>query len=530
MSAPAPPDDSLPPQLELGEDDSAIALRKAWDRTLRALQNKFNKQTFDNWLRPLKPLSFDGEIVVLGAPSAFARVFAEKKYTETLRALLEQHLGLPAVQVRFVTATPDVQPLLGEKPLPLQQAAAPLLPITRDAPLPLADSDVRPSPSRNAFSLELAAAPLVERYTFDEFVVGKSNQMAHAGAMNVAHAPGGKFNPLFLYGNPGLGKTHLMHAIGHEIRATLPQARVAYVSGETFTNHYVAGIRDKRMEDFRRAYRSVDIWLVDDIQTIAAREGTKEEFFHTFNTLHQMNRQIVITSDRSPRELRTMDERLRSRFEGGFVIDIAAPELEMRMAILQKKAILENLRVPDEVIAFMAGLIQSNIRALEGALIKLVAYASLAKSPVTKQLASDVLSAYYVDRPARTAPMASANPADYPNAAQTAGSVGAAGPTIDQIVDAVAAQMGVERETILAGGMRRSGGKVRSDAAFARQVAMYLAKEIGGVPMTQLAVAFNCKNHTSIAHAHARLRVDIADDPGVLMLVSNIRKVIEYSL
>lgn len=532
MSAPAPPDDSLPPQLELGEDDSAIILRKAWDRTLRALAQKFSKSSFESWLKPLKPLSLDGSVVVLGAPSDFARVFCETKYAQTLRALLEQHLDLPAVSVRFVIATPDVQPLLGEKPLPLQQAAAPQLPVVRDAPLTLSfpDADARAPVSRNSFSVELAAAPLVERYTFDEFVVGKSNRMAHAGAVNVAHAPGGKLNPLFLYGNPGLGKTHLMHAIGHEIRMTLPQARVAYVSGETFTNHYVAGIRDKRMEDFRRAYRSVDIWLVDDIQTIAAREGTKEEFFHTFNTLHQMNRQIVITSDRSPRELRTMDERLRSRFDGGLVVDIAAPEFEMRMAILQKKAILENLRVPDEVIAFMAGLIQSNIRALEGALIKLMAYASLAKSPVTKQLASDVLSSYYVDRPARTAPMASANPADYPDAAQTAGSVGAAGPTVDQIVDAVAAQMGVEREIILAGGMRRSGGKVRSDAAFARQVAMYLAKEIGGVPMTQLAVAFNCKTHTSIAHAHARLRADIASDPGVLTLVSNIRKVIEYSL
>ena len=176
------------------------------------------------------------------------------------------------------------------------------------------------------------------------------------------------YNPLFLYGSPGLGKTHLMHAIGHQIRLAMPQARVAYVSGETFTNHYVAAIRDKRTEDFRRAYRNVDVWLVDDIQTLASKEQTKEEFFHTFNALHQMNKQIVLTSDRSPRELRAMDERLWSRFECGLVADIAPPELEMRQAILQKKAILESMLISDEVIAFMANLIQSNIRALEGAL------------------------------------------------------------------------------------------------------------------------------------------------------------------
>ena len=190
----------------------------------------------------------------------------------------------------------------------------------------------------------------------------------------------------------------MMHAIGHEVRLRMPQARIAYVSGETFTNHFVMALRDKKTEDFRRAYRNVDVWLVDDIQSIAMgqKEQTKEEFFHTFNTLHQMNRQIVIASDRSPRELRAMDERLRSRFMGGLVADIAPPELEMRMAILQKKAILEKMLIPDEVIAFMANLIQSNIRALEGALIKLMAYASLTKTPVTKQLASDVLGSYFL--------------------------------------------------------------------------------------------------------------------------------------
>ncbi len=302
-STPPPSDDPNDPyakgisdpkeqQLELGEDDSAIALRKAWERTLRALANKYNKPTFENFLKPLKPLSFDGEIVVLGAPSAFARVWAESKYNQVLRDLLQQNLGLESMQIRFVISSPDVQPLLGEKPLPLQQAASPLaeptpsasstLPATLDS-LAFSGGTGQRGPANNPFMLEMEAVPLNEKYTFDQFVIGKSNQLAHAGALAVANAPGAAYNPLFLYGSPGLGKTHLMHAIGHHVRRVLPQARVAYVSGETFTNHFVAALRERRTEDFRRAYRHVDVWLVDDIQTIASgqKEQTKEEFFHT---------------------------------------------------------------------------------------------------------------------------------------------------------------------------------------------------------------------------------------------------------
>ena len=524
------PDDARPQeqQLELGEDDSAIALRKAWERTLRGLAGQSNKPTFENWLRPLKPLSWDGHIVVLGAPSSFARNWVEKKYAQALREGLEQHLGQPGLQVRFVVATPDVQPLLGEKPLPLQQAAAPgpaSLPVPASAPhSPAADA-------RNSFALELAAAPLTERYTFEQFVIGKSNRLAHAGSLAVSQALGVTYNPLFLYGNPGTGKTHLMHAIGHEVRMRLPEARIAYVSGETFTNHFVTALRDKKTEDFRRAYRNVDVWLVDDIQSIAMgqKEQTKEEFFHTFNTLHQMNRQIVIASDRSPRELRAMDERLRSRFMGGLVADIAPPELEMRMAILQKKAILENLRIPDEVIAFMANLIQSNIRALEGALIKLMAYASLTKTPVTKQLASDVLSNYFLDPVPASREIVSAHPEDHeaPVGALPApashGRVDA-----EQVADAVAAQMGVTPAQILAGGARSGrGDRLHGDAGYARQVAMYLAKEVTGIPLTTLAAAFGCKNHTAVAQAHKRLREELTTDQELAVLVEQIRKRID---
>ena len=337
--------------------------------------------------------------------------------------------------------------------------------------------------------------------------------------------------------------THAMHAIGHRIRETMPQARVVYVSGETFTNHYVAAIRDKRTEDFRRAYRNVDVWLVDDIQTLASKEQTKEEFFHTFNALHQMNKQIVLTSDRSPRELRAMDERLWSRFECGLVADIAPPEFEMRQAILQKKAILESMLISDDVIAFMANLIQSNIRALEGALIKLMAYASLTRSPVTKQLASDVLSGYFVDRPPpREGPIreshrpepASAHPEAYAQIG-LAGAfpalpapVGAAGHAVDAIIQAVANQTGVEMAQILAGGGRSNrASRLHGDAGFARQVAMYLTKEMGGAPLSVLAATFGLKSHTAIVHAHARLAKEIEDDPQILSLIGKIKLEIE---
>jgi len=529
-------------QLELGEDDNAIALRKAWERTLRALPATMVKQTIDNWLRPLRPLSYDDGVVVLGAPSSFAKTYIETKYAPLLREFLAQYLDAPHVQVRFVISTPDVQPLLGEKPLPLRQAArhdvpvpgAPALPAAGET-LPRASRDMSPAVdsnlSRNPFAMELAAAPLIDRYTFEHFVEGKSNRIAYNVALNVADAPGTLYNPLFLYGNPGLGKTHLMHAIGNRMRESMPGARIAYVSGETFTNHYVAAIRDKRTEDFRRAYRSVDIWLIDDIQTIASKEQTKEEFFHTFNTLYQMNRQIVITSDRSPRELRTMDDRLKSRFEAGLVTDIAPPELEMREAILQKKALQENLPIPPEVIAYMANLIQSNIRALEGALVKLMAYASLARSPITKQLASDVLSGYFVERIVRPDTPGSAHPQDYAQNNAPPALMSAAGPNVNQIIDTVAAQTGVSREMILAGGGRsnRAGG-LRGDPAFARQAAMYLAKDMTNVPVTILAATFGCKNRTAVTHAATRLQGMLQTDPEVLNLISNIRKVIQYNM
>lgn len=515
-------------QLELGEDEYLTALRKGWDRSLRTLAGKLNKRNIDNFLTPLKPLSFDGRIVVLGAPSTFAREWAERKYSNELRETLEAHLNCAGLQVRFVVSKPELQPLLGQQPLALQQAASPVADFSgvrdgiRPGALPNRDDSQPATPVvariRNAFTEELASVPLNEKHTFDSFVVGKSNRLAHAGAIAVSEATASSYNPLFIYGSPGLGKTHLIQAIGHHIRKSLPQANVVYVSGETFANHFIAALRERRTEDFRRAYRNVDVWLVDDVQTIASKEQTKEEFFHTFNTLHQLNKQIVIASDRSPRELRTMDERLRSRFECGLIADISPPELEMRTAILQRKAMAENMEIPDDVLSFMANLIQSNIRALEGALIKLMAYASLSNSPVTKQLASDVLSSYFVERV--PAPH-SIGAIGVDASAQR--EVSLAGADVDSIVDAIAEHMGLERAMIFEPGNRRK------DVAFARHVAMFLCKDMTRVPMATLATTFGCKNHSAIFHAHKRLGKQLETDPQALGVVLKIREKLEYT-
>jgi chromosomal replication initiator protein len=522
-------------QLELGEDEALTELRGAWEKILRTLSYKYNKATFENFLSPLQLLSFDGEIIVLGAPSSFAREWAEKKYSRVLVEQFQQQLGLAAVQVRFVIASQEMKPVLGDKPLPLQIAASPaqaeLTPA--DTGKGAAGSDGEPRSrgltSRNAFTRELVSVTFNPRYTFEDFLLGRSNQLAHAGAKAVAEAPGQVYNPLFLYGGSGLGKTHLMQAIGHEVRSCFPQMRIAYVSGETFTNHFVAAVRDKKTEDFRRAYRSMDLWLVDDIQTIATREQTKEEFFHTFDALHQSGKQIVIASDRSPRELHGMNDRLRSRFESGLIADIEPPDQEIRRKILGRKAQSNNIHIPDEVIAYMADLIQSNIRALEGALIKLMAYASVSKSSVTKELAHDVLSSYFKERPisriAADTPLLTGEPSR-PASSAVIPIRGKSSPvrsgretlSVEQVIDAVADYLGVDGQEIRAGGGRQK------DVAFARQAAMYLCRELTGAATTTLATAFNCKNHSAISHAHAKVRATVQSDIEAMKAVSDIRQ------
>lgn len=337
--------------------------------------------------------------------------------------------------------------------------------------------------------------PLNERYRFDSFLLGRSNRLAHAGAVSVAERPGEVYNPLFLYGGPGLGKTHLMHGIAHEIRRRNPALRIAYVSGEYFAQQYITSIHTHVTEDFRRQYREVDVWLVDDIQFIANKNQTKEEFFHTFNALYQTGKQIVIASDRSPRELNTMDERLRSRFQSGLIADISAPELETRIAILRQCREREGFIVENDVLDYIASAIQSNIRALEGALTKLIAYSSIHNTSATAELAQSVLSEYFIEKPIRSRKI-----------------------SIDDIIDAVAPLFAVAPAAI-------HGPNRNKDVSLARQVAMYLSRElIPELNTTDVGKAFGNRDHATIVYASQRVRGLMDLDAELRTLVGQIQK------
>ncbi len=336
---------------------------------------------------------------------------------------------------------------------------------------------------------------LNDRYKFETFLVGRSNRLAHAGATAVSERPGEVYNPLFIYGGPGLGKTHLMHGIAHSIRKQRPDARIAYVSGEYFAQKYITAIFEHTTEEFRRQYREIDVWLVDDIQFVAGKERTKEEFFHTFNTLYQGGKQIVIASDRSPRELNTMDERLRSRFQSGLIADISAPDLETRIAILHQYRQREGFNVDDEVLDYIASAIQSNIRALEGALTKLIAYSSIHKTSATAELAQSVLSEYFIEKPLRVRKV-----------------------SLDDVVEAVGAIFGVAPTAI-------KGPNRNKDVSLARQVAMYLSRELlPEMNTTDLGTAFGNRDHATIIYSSQRVRGLMEMDPELKTLVSQLQK------
>jgi chromosomal replication initiator protein len=317
------------------------------------------------------------------------------------------------------------------------------------------------------------------KYTFETFVIGSSNRFAHAAAVAVAESPAKAYNPLFIYGSSGLGKTHLLHAIGHYATTLGNATSVRYVSTEEFTNDFINSLRDDKTQAFQRRYRDVDILLIDDIQFLETRERTQEEFFHTFNTLHNANKQLVITSDRSPRQLSTLEDRLRTRFEWGLLADIQPPDLETRIAILKKKAAQERLFAPDEVLEFIASRISNSIRELEGALIRVTAYASLTRSPVQLGLAEEVLRDFIPD---------------------------GSGPeiTADQIMAATADYFGVSLEDLR--GHSRSRVLVN-----ARQVAMYLCRELTDLSLPRIGQAFGGRDHTTVMHADRKIRQQMAE-------------------
>jgi chromosomal replication initiator protein len=572
-------------QLEFGEEDRTATLGRAWELALHLLASKVSPVAFGNTIQPLQPLAFVGNVVTFGVSSAFFRERVEKNYANPIRSALEFHLDTTGLQIVFVVMSRDQQRTAenkraeaGRGKIKPTQTALPLdedtheeivnlyedtpdrlkqgsgeigkEPQTRgrgdrktqetiykiqaeaetrhkaqdireDAaqskiqnPKSRSDGNVPPptgKPSaarvaarkaqneRAAESLPIPSLPLNDRYQFQNFLVGRSNRLAHAGATGVAERPGEVYNPLFLYGGPGLGKTHLMQGIAHSIRQRNPDMRIAYVSGEYFAQHYITAIRDHATEDFRRQYREVDVWLVDDIQFVAGKEHTKEEFFHTFNTLYQGGKQIVIASDRSPRELNTMDERLRSRFQSGLIADISAPELETRIAILQQCRQREGFLVENDVLEYIASAIQSNMRALEGALTKLVAYSSIHNAPATAELAQSVLSEYFIDKPVRSRKIG-----------------------VNDVIDAVVPFFGVTPDAI-------RGPNRNKDVSLARQVAMYLSRELlPELNTTDVGAAFGSRDHATIVYACQRIRGLMDMDAELKTLVTQLQKKLAF--
>ena len=426
-----------------------------WNAALTALEPKYSKPVFEMWLKPMRPVAMSDVEIVLSVQSPFARDWVENRLKGDISAVLAELLGA-TLDLRFVVA---------------EEAAA-----ASDDP----EYGAPAGTPRAALTEDIRHGNLNPRYSFEEFVVGNSNRFAHAASQAVAEAPARAYNPLFLYGGVGLGKTHLMHAIGHRVTAQNPAANVVYVSSEKFTNEFIIAIKNNQTPEFRNKYRHVDVLLIDDNQFLEGKEKTQEEFFHTFNSLHEAQRQLVISSDRPPKEIQTLESRLRSRFEWGLLTDIQPPDLETREAILRKKAESEKIPVPDDVTSFIAKVIPSNIRELEGALIRVVAYASLTKSPITADLASEVLKNVVATTPARRI-------------------------TIALIKERVAKAHGL---TVKEMDHQRRDQRL----AAPRQIAMYLSTELTDCSLPQIAREFQKKDHTTVMYARDKVKNQMTVD------------------
>src|SRR5699024_5004316 len=338
-------------------------LEDIWNNTLKLIKVELTEVSFNTWLKPIEPLSMENDDILLAVPNDFTKSILEGRYLNLIKNAIKQATN-KNYDISFT--------IPGENSI--------------------ATNNIDNKQQQNVENSDMKQrSQLNPKYTFDTFVIGNSNRFAHAASLAVAEAPAQAYNPLFIYGGVGLGKTHLMHAIAHYVLNQNIKSKVVYVSSEKFTNELINSIRDDRNDEFRNKYRNIDVLLIDDIQFIAGKERTQEEFFHTFNSLHEANKQIIISSDRPPKEIPTLEDRLRSRFEWGLLADIQAPDLETRIAILRKKASVENISVPNDVMHYIATKIQSNIRELEGALIRIVAYSSLTNKEVTVELAEEAL-------------------------------------------------------------------------------------------------------------------------------------------
>lgn len=429
------------------------------------LKDKFkedlSKVSFDTWIDSAQVLSISNQLITIQVPTTLHKEYWENHLATRIVEYIYEYAG-QEITPRFITK--DEQDQQDQEEDILEVASAP-----------------------NVFR----SSELNSKYTFDTFVIGKGNQMAHAAALVVSEEPGTIYNPLFFYGGVGLGKTHLMHAIGHQYLSINPDKNVKYVSSETFANDFIGSIQNRTQEEFREKYRTVDLLLVDDIQFFADKEGTQEEFFHTFNALYDERKQIVLTSDRLPNEIPKMQERLVSRFAWGLSVDITPPDLETRIAILRKKADAERLEIPNDTLSYIAGQIDSNIRELEGALVRVQAYATMQNREFTTSLAADALKSMIKGSDKEL--------------------------TISQIQEDVAHYYQITVDDLK--------GKRRVKAiVMPRQIAMYLAREFTENSFPKIGKEFGGKDHTTVLHAHEKIEKLLDKDPSLKREINELKE------
>ncbi|WP_349409011.1 chromosomal replication initiator protein DnaA [Pseudalkalibacillus sp. SCS-8] len=439
-----------------------------WNKALGEIEKKLSKPSFETWLKSTTAHSLQNDTLVITAPNEFARDWLESRYSNLISETLDNITGTK-LTVKFIIPQNQTQ-----DEIDLEQASKKKAKVEADQ----GDEN-------------LTQSMLNPKYTFDTFVIGSGNRFAHAASLAVAEAPAKAYNPLFIYGGVGLGKTHLMHAIGHYVIDHKPSAKVVYLSSEKFTNEFINSIRDNKTVDFRNKFRNVDVLLIDDIQFLAGKEQTQEEFFHTFNALHEESKQIVISSDRPPKEIPTLEDRLRSRFEWGLITDITPPDLETRIAILRKKAKAEGLDIPNEVMLYIANQIDTNIRELEGALIRVVAYSSLINQDMNADLAAEALKDIIPSSKPRTL-------------------------TIQDIQELVGEKFDVKLEDFKA-------KKRTKSVAFPRQIAMYLSREMTDFSLPKIGEEFGGRDHTTVIHAHEKISKLIANDQQLQNKIKEIR-------
>ncbi len=433
-----------------------------WNKVLQLIKGELSPPSFNAFFKQLVPLKITNDDIIILAPNEFTKSILEDRYLNLIESSIDQVSSKKYI-VKFILESDNKE-----------------------------DNKVNNNILNDCEGIvsNNTSSNLIPKYTFDTFVIGNSNRFAHAACVAVAESPAKAYNPLFLYGGVGLGKTHLMHAIGHHIIDENKDIKVVYVSSEKFTNELINSIKDDKNEEFRNKYRNIDILLIDDIQFIAGKERTQEEFFHTFNSLHEANKQIIISSDRPPKEIPTLEDRLRSRFEMGLITDIQAPDFETRIAILRKKAQIENINVSNDVMSYIATNIKSNIRELEGALTRVVAYSSLTNKEISIDLAMEALKDIVMNHDIKDV-------------------------SIKKIKDAISSMFGISIEDI------DSKKRTRS-IAYPRQIAMYLSRELTDLSLPKIGQEFGGRDHTTVLHAYDKISLAIKNNEDTKKIVDKL--------